>query len=284
MKLRLSALSVAGFVSLAAGGANFPVGTYVYTGSVMNYKHEVMSSADRMTIQAVATNGTILASCRVTDPVVSSGRNFVLEVPVSSKSSDRSAAVGDELNCVLIAADGMTNVSPRPLPVVAKANAITSLSVVSAPATQFVCGDRTVLVADDYLAGIAPYMQAAGKTAYDPAADWDGDGASNYGEYLAGTNPFDPSDRLRITALSVPEGATLLSFEYAGGHLYALDSKRSLTDEAWAATAFRVESPDAPEQKSVSVPGNEYEDVGEMTLHLAPASASPSMFYTIRAE
>lgn len=285
MKLRLSALAVIQLVSLVAGGANFPIGTYVYTGSVLNYKHEVMSSADRMTIQAVATNGTVLASCRVIDPVVSSGRNFVLEVPVSTEASAKSAAIGDELNCVLVAANGTTNVSLRPLPVVAKANAITSLSVVSASTTQFVCGDHAVLVADDYLAGLAPYMQAAGKAEYDPAADWDGDGAPNYNEYLAGTNPFDPSDRLRITAFSAPgTTATLLTFEYAGGHLYALDSTPSLTNKTWAATAFRVESHDAPEQKTVSVPGTEYEDVGEMTLHLAPAADAPSMFYAIRAE
>jgi hypothetical protein len=32
------------------------------------------------------------------------------------------------------------------------------------------------------------------------------------------------------------------------------------------------------------MPGNEYEDVGVMTLYLAPAADTPSMFYTIRAE
>ena len=110
-------------------------------------------------------------------------------------------------------------------------------------------------------------------------------GISNYNEYKAGTNPFDPSDCLRITAFTAGYAApTLLSFEYAGGHLYTLDATPSLTNETWMATAFRVESPEASQQKTLSVPGNEYEDVGVTTLYLSPAADSPSMFYTIRAE
>ena len=237
-----------------ASGVNFPVGTYIYTGSVLDYRHEVMTADAGLTIQAVATNGTVLASSRVTDPVVSSGANFVLEVPVSTEASAKSAAVGDALTCVVISEGGVTNVSPQPMPPVAAANAITNLNVVSASATAFPYADgKTVLVADDYLAGLAPWMQEYGKSAYDAAADWDGDGASNYAEY-------------------------------AGGHLYALDSSKTLTNKTWMAESFRAGSPSAVPQKSVSVPGTEVEDVGVMTLYLAPASAEPSMFYTIRAE
>ena len=66
--------------------------------------------------------------------------------------------------------------------------------------------------------------------------------------------------------------------------MYTLDATPSLTNETWMATAFRVESPEASQQKTLSVPGNEYEDVGVTTLYLSPAADSPSMFYTIRAE
>ena len=273
-------------LAAAACGANMPLGTYVYTGSVMNYRHEVCSSIDRLTVQAVATNGTVLASCRVTNPSVSSGRNFVLEIPVASEASAKSAAIGDSLNVVLVAESGVTNVSPRPLPPVAAANAITNLNVVSASAQSFPYGEEgPVIVADEYLDMIAPLMADGGYSAYDPAADWDGDGTSNYEEYKAGTNPFDPSDRLRITAFSVRrENSTLLTFEYAGGHLYALDSSHTLTNRTWAVEPFRVDSAEAVLQRSVSIKGNEYEDIGVMTLYLSPASDAPSMFYAIRAE
>ncbi len=288
-KHRLSmqtALVLVGTVALSASGVNFPVGTYIYTGSVLDYRHEVVTADAGLTIQAVATNGTVLASSRVTDPVPTSGVNFVLEVPLSTEASTKSAAVGDALTCVVISEGGVTNVSSQPMPPVAAANAITNLNVVSASATAFPYGDdgKTVLVSDDYLAGLVPWMQAYGKSAYDAAADWDGDGASNYAEYKAGTNPFDPSDRLRITDFKFGQDSTLLCFEYAGGHLYALDSSKTLTNKTWMAESFRAGSPAAVPQKSVSVPGTEDEDVGVMTLYLTPASSEPSMFYTIRAE
>ena len=284
----LSAAAALAFLGLTAAAENFPLGTYVYRGSVMNYKHEVCSSADRLTVQAVAANGNVLASCRVTDPVATSGVNFVLEVPVTTEASSKSAAIGDELTCVVRSAAGQTGVSTLAMPAVAAANAITNLNVVGASATSFTKegeGGETVLVSDDYLAGLAPWMRRYGKSEYDPFEDWDGDGASNYDEYKAGTNPFDPSDRLRITAFAPGRDvATLLSFEYAGGHLYALDSTPSLTNLTWMAEPFGTAPGEAARQKSVSMPGNEYEDVGVMTLYLAPAADTPSMFYTIRAE
>ena len=281
-----SVLALVGTVALSASGVNFPVGTYIYTGSVLDYRHEVVTADAGLTIQAVATNGTVLASSRVTDPVQTSGVNFVLEVPVSTEASAKSAAIGDALTCVVISEGGVTNVSAQPMPPVAAANAITNLNVVSASATDFPYGDdgKTVLVSDDYLAGLAPWMQAYGKSAYDAAADWDGDGASNYAEYKAGTNPFDPSDRLRITDFRLGQDSTLLRFEYAGGHLYALDSSKTLTNKTWMVESFRAGSPAAVPQRSISVPGTEDEDVGVMTLDLTPASSEPSMFYTIRAE
>ena len=247
-------LALVGSAALSASGANIPVGTYVYTGSVLDYRHEVVSADAGLTIQAVATNGTVLASSRVINPVGLSGVNFVLEVPVSTTASAKSAAVGDVLNCVIVSEGGVTNVSPRPMPPVAAANAITNLNVVSASATAFPYGDGTVLVSDDYLAGLAPWMQAYGKSAYDAAADWDGDGVSNYDEYKAGTNPFDPSDRLRITEFRLREDAALLRFEYAGGHIYAVDSSVSLTNKSWSAESFSVGVPDSSSHHACSPP------------------------------
>ena len=46
-------------------------------------------------------------------------------------------------------------------------------------------------------------MAAYGHSEYSAADDWDGDSMTNYEEYVAGTNPFDPSDYLRVTSFSV---------------------------------------------------------------------------------
>ena len=272
----------------AAAGANFPLGTYVYTGSVMNYKNELCSSADRLTVQAVAQDGTILASGRVVDPAESSGVNYRLEVPVSSQASGKSAAIGDELNCVVLSGSGTTNVAAVPFPPVERANAIARVNLVSASAKAFTDGDdgETVLVSDEYLDEIAAMMKRKGKTEYDPFADWDGDGASNYAEYKSGTNPFDPSDRLRITEFErdAADDDHLIEFEYAGGHLYAVDASPTLTNRAWRVAPFKTGSSGGSVQTDVWFPGNEYEDVGTATLYVAPAADSPSMFYTIRVK
>ena len=284
--LGIAAIFAAFSLLQSRADVNFPLGTYIYKGSIMNYKHEVCSADAGLTIQAVATHGTVLAASRVVDPVSTSGVNFMLEVPVSTRTSAKSAAVGDALNCVVLSEGGITNVSATPMPPVAAANAITNLNIVSASVTSFPCGDdgQSVLVSDDYLAGIAPFMQAYGKTVYEPLADWDGDGISNYAEYKAGTNPFDASDRLRITDFKVGADSHLLTFEYAGGHLYAVDSSPSLTNKTWKVAPFRADPAAKATQKEVWFPGDESEDVGTTTIYLAPAADSPSMFYTIRAE
>ena len=288
MRHGLSIAAMVAAVSLLQSRAdlNFPLGTYIYSGTVLNYRHEAMKSDAGLTIQAVATNGTVLASSRVIDPVATHGANFRLEVPVSTRASAKSAAIGDVLNCVVISEGGVTNVSAKPMPPVAAANAITNLNIVSASATSFPCGDdgQSVLVSDDYLAEIAPLMQDYGKTVYEPLSDWDGDGISNYAEYKAGTNPFDASDRLRITDFKVGADSHLLTFEYAGGHLYAIDSSPSLTNKTWKVAPFRADPAAKATQKEVWFPGDESEDVGTTTIYLAPAADSPSMFYTIRAE
>ena len=281
---------LAALVAFAAPGAaaeNFPLGTYIYRGSVLDFRHEVCKAAHKLTVQAIDTNGNILASCRVTDPAVTSGVNFVLEVPVSSSASSKSAAIGDELRCVVTSGGGRTGVSTAAMPPVAAANAITNLNLVSASATAYTKegGGESVLVADDYLAGLAPWMRRYGKSEYDPFADWDGDGVSNYGEYKAGTNPFDPSDRLRITEFAPGRDTdTIISFEYAGGHLYTLESSLSLTNQAWMAERFSLDPAASARQSTVSIPGREDDSVGVMTIYLAPAADSPSMFYTLRAE
>ena len=104
-------LVIVGGAMFSSFGENFPLGTYIYTGSVINYKHEICTSADRLTIQAVTMNGVVLASSKVVDPAASSGVNFCLEVPVSTIASAKSAAIGDALNCVVISEGGVTNVS-----------------------------------------------------------------------------------------------------------------------------------------------------------------------------
>ena len=57
---RLAVTIAAATVTFAvAAEPNFPLGTYVYAGTAMNYRNEVLTSADGVNIQAVADDGTV---------------------------------------------------------------------------------------------------------------------------------------------------------------------------------------------------------------------------------
>ncbi len=64
-----------------------------------------------------------------------------------------------------------------------------------------------------------------------PGADSDGDGASDPQEYAAGTDPRDPSSRLRVTRFST-EGGNVLEWNSIPGRSYVIEGSADLLD--WA--------------------------------------------------
>ena len=128
---------------------------------------------------------------------------------------------------------------------------------------------------------------------FDPNKDYDGDGVSTIGEALAGTNPFDSEDRLRITAFSRTErlrsgaaGSTLLSatveppamaltFDSIGGHAYEVEEASDLTKKDWKPCAFTFIGSDAP-VNVLSVPADA--GLAPCTVYLLPSSPSNAFF------
>ena len=93
--------------ALNAVAANFPVGTHLVKGTLKDWQNNVLTSSAAVTIQAVATNGTVLASTPVDNPSAD-GYNFLLQIPLSSTATDSTAAVGDTMNCVLVQDSGLS--------------------------------------------------------------------------------------------------------------------------------------------------------------------------------
>lgn len=276
-------IALAALLAADAAAVNVPLGTFIYAGRAMNYRHEVLTGEDDVTIQAVATNGVVLASCKVFE-ADDSGVNFLLEVPVASTANDRAAAIGDSLNCIVVSATGATNATTRPLPPITAANAVASCDIVWYDAKDFAYGadGETVPVPEAYLQGLAPYMRQAGHDEYDPAADWDGDGADNWSEYLAGTNPFDASDLLRIR-VRVGDEEILVVFEYVGGHLYALQAAESLAQPDWMAVEFSTVPGGA--KRTQAVIRDSDGDAGLATLYATPVADLPSIvFYRVEVK
>ena len=275
------ALAVALGAAAPLAAANFPVGTHLIKGTLKDWQNKVLTSSAAVTIQAVATNGTVIASTKVADPSAD-GYNFLLQIPLSSKATDSTAAVGDKLNCVLVQESGLSLATDQ-LPV-GDANAVSNVCLAFVDTRSFSKNGETVNVPSEYVDTIAIWMEAYGREGdYDPFDDYDNDGKSNYAEYCAGTNPFDPTDKLAITAYSAPQSALhAISFEYVGGHLYGVSTTRSLTNPQWATQPVRKTETDADRERVM--PSADEDDVGETTIYVVPAEGAASQFFKMEAK
>lgn len=285
---RLSIVFAATFVALnsvgVAASANFPVGTHLIKGTLKDWQNKVLTSSAAVTIQAVATNGTVIASAKVADPTAD-GYNFLLQIPLSSMATDSTAAVGDTLNCVLVQESGLS-LAANPL-AVGEANAVSTVSLAYVNMKDYTSTDGTGTTASvpaEYVDTIAAWMEAYEiEGDYDPFADYDKDGASNYAEYRAGTNPFDATDKLAITAYSAPQNAPhAISFEYAGGHVYGVATTLSLTNPQWATQKVKKTETDA--EREQVMPSADEDDVGVATIYVVPAEGAKSQFFKVEAK
>ena len=281
---KLAGLLLLPLAAMNAAAVNFPVGTHLIKGTLKDWQNKVLTSSAAVTIQAVATNGTVIASAKVADPTAD-GYNFLLQIPLSATATDSTVAVGDTLNCVLVQESGLS-LAANPL-VVGEANAVSTVSLAYVNMKNYTSTDGTGTTASvpaEYVDTIAAWMEAYEiEGDYDPFADYDKDGASNYAEYRAGTNPFDATDKLAITAYSAPQNAPhAISFEYAGGHVYGVATTLSLTNPQWATQKVKKTETDA--EREQVMPSADEDDVGVATIYVVPAEGAKSQFFRVEAK
>ena len=221
--LRLSFLLFT-FSATAADQPTQALYPYVIAGKVVDYDNIAYdaSSGITLTVRSAAT-GLVLAQSTVKTQTSDSAYNFRLDVPVASAAATGYAVTGDTLT--LTATDSANNVY--------------SGFLTGEQATVGKAGDSTtvrVLLSEDKNGnGVADEYEEArlyeGMTlggvynpsyVYDPAADDDGDGVTNYAEYLAGTDPFLATDYLRFTEAKFEGESFKVSFETNPGRSYKL--------------------------------------------------------------
>ena len=283
MSVVLAAVFAALNAASVVAAVNFPVGTHLIKGTLKDWQNKVLTSSAAVTVQAVSTNGTVIASAKVADPTAD-GYNFLLQIPLSSTATDSTVAVGDTLNCVLVQDSGLS-LAASPL-AVGEANAVSTVSLAYVNMKDYTSTDGTGTTASvpaEYVDTIAAWMEAYEiEGDYDPFADYDKDGASNYAEYRAGTNPFDATDKLAITAYSAPQNAPhAISFEYAGGHVYGVATTLSLTNPQWATQKVKKTETDA--EREQVMPSADEDDVGVATIYVVPAEGAKSQFFKLEA-
>ena len=114
------------------------------------------------------------------------------------------------------------------------------------------------------------YLYAGNLSTMNATTDNDGDGMKDAAEYVADTDPFDATDYLRITALSVNSGGSTSTVTWTSRptRLYQVQSRDDLTAGSWATN---------------SPPGLVSPDVGTTTTRGVPGAAATKRFHRVQA-
>ena len=259
---------------------------YTFLGRVMDSTHVAFDGDCAATIEASDSSGKLLAKTS-TFFRADSRRNYALQIPMATSEVDGYAVQDATLEIEVT--DDLGKVWSGVV-VDAAAGAPGGVREVDIILGEDQDGDGI----DDqlYRRLKAEWERSeywkAGET-FDPTKDYDGDGASTIGEALAGTNPYDPEDMLRITAFDLAGGTrsrasaspfAALTFDAIGGHAYTVEEATDLTFQDWMPCAFTLPGSDAP-VNVLSVPATGY---GPRTVYLLPSSNAGRAFFRVRAE
>jgi hypothetical protein len=280
---KLIQLAVVALLPAVAGAAPvMPYGTYLVKGAFRGDYNTVLRDFGTAAVRAQRPDGTVIAEATVAS-ADEEGANFVLQIPVASASTAKSCAVGETLDCVLVTPEGALDVP----------NSLTVGSPVRVGKVTFNCTEvkeyenpadgSVVEIPVAYIAEAQAFLDAIGQGGtYDPWADYDHDGASNYAEFLAGTIPFDETDFLHVTGFGPKDGKIALRFEHVGGHVYAVSSTDSLAEPSWGRKYVRRGAAEA-EREQVVATGEDGEP-GETEIFITPAAGAGSGFFRIEAQ
>ncbi len=281
--LLLSLISLMSLSSFAAAKAMpaMPYGTYLVKGSFRGDYNTVARDFGDAKVRAQRPDGTVIAESTF-QSANEEGVNFLLSIPVASASTAKSCKVGESLDCVLTTSEGTLDVP----------NSLTVGTPVKMGKLTFNCTEvksytnpedgTSVEIPTVYIDEAQWYLDAyMGGGTYDPWADYDNDGISNYGEFLAGTIPFDDTDYLRVKEFGPKNGKLALKFEHVGGHVYAVSSANTLAKPAWAQKRVR-KSAEGAELDQVVADGTDG-DVGETVIYITPMGGATSEFFKLEA-
>ena len=234
-----------------------PLPPFTFAGRVSDYAHVAYDADQKVEIRVYDEQGSLLAKGQT----FTSGRtayNFSVDVPVSDQPALGCAVAGKtKVTIDFVDPDGQVfhGLVSEGDSVVGLPGELKRLSVALGTDAD---GDG---VADEYVEALAYLMWKNKKSEYVAGADWDGDGQSNFAEYVAGTNPFDSTDTFSIRQMAVDEGfENYLKFTFLAnqGRSYTVDTTEALEPEKanWHETSFKMVG-DGEELTRINTSGTE---------------------------
>ncbi|MGN0832288.1 MAG: thrombospondin type 3 repeat-containing protein [Kiritimatiellia bacterium] len=259
---------------------------YSIAGRVVNYDGIAYEASDDITLYVRNPNGAVLAKSKVFDPGSVSAWNYRLDVPVATRSGGGYAAAGEVLSLSAVDAKGVVyeGLIQGDDAVVGQGGGTATVRVMLADDAN---GNG---IADIYEQSKEYDMWLAdiSDPVFDPDKDYDGDGVSNYAEYLAGTDPFDREDYFRVKQVSGlsaaeadAEDVIALTFEANAGRSYVVNETPTLASGAtrWTRGVFRL---DPAKSATVERVTNDKNTWSERTIYLIKSGAS--RFYKVEME
>ena len=224
----------------------FPLPPFAFAGRVVDYAHVAYDADQKVEIRVLDAEGRLIAKGQT----FTSGKtsyNFAVDVPLSDPVARGAVQPGAKVKIVFIDPDGVIyeGLVLEGDSVVGKPGEMKKLNVALGTDSD---NDG---VADEYVEALAYLMWKYGNADYDAEADWDGDGASNRDEYIAGTNPYDPKDRLSVRAMADEKGYEnymKLTFLANQGRTYTIDTTDDLGKGEWHGAEFKNEAGEISER------------------------------------
>jgi len=244
---------------------------FTFAGRIVDYAHVAFDSETAVEVRVKAKDGTLLAKTK-TATNGNTAFNYIVDVPVSSQAVSRHVQAGDAVTFEFVDPDGILY-----LGLVAQGNATIGRPGEHRKVDVILASDKNGDgVADEYVETLEYLMWLNGIETYDAKADYDGDGASNYAEYVAGTNPFDKTDRFSVREMAAKKGYedyVALKVLVNQGRTYTVSTTGKLEKDVteWTKAEFSVNDPTAALQERVSTGPSE---VGYRVIYVKKEGAN----------
>ena len=223
---------------------------FTFAGRIVDYAHVAYDADTIVEVRVKAKDGTLLGKT-TTATYGNTAFNYSVDIPIATQAIARRVKTGDRVDFEFVDPDGRiySGLVTEGDATIGKIGDYRKVNVILASDAD---GDG---VADEYVETLAYEMWKNGIETYDPNADYDGDGQSNRDEYIAGTSPFDATDKFSVYEMATKDGfEDYLSFKVlvSQGRTYTVSTTDKLDATEWTTGTFSVADPSADLQTRLS--------------------------------